>query len=185
MLQKIRANKRAQLGIGLLIGVVFGFLLQRGGVAEYGVILGQLLLTDFTVLKIMLTAVVVGMVLVYGSRSLGWVRLHPKPGSVGTSVVGGLIFGVAFAILGLCPGTAAAAVGQGSLDALVAGVPGMLFGAWLFATFYPRLQKPVLTKVNFGPTTLPEVLKVNAWVVVIPAVTIIVGFLVVLQAVGL
>ena len=162
MLQGFRRNRTAQLVTGLLIGITFGFLLQRGGVGEYGVILGQLLLTDFTVLKIMLTAVVVGMVLVYASRSLGWVRLHPKPGSVGTSVVGGLIFGVAFAILGLCPGTAAAAVGQGSLDVLLAGVPGMLFGSWLFATFYPRLQKPVLTKVSFGPATLPEVLKVNA-----------------------
>ena len=62
MLQVIRKNKTVQLGIGLLIGILFGFLLQRGGVAEYDVILGQLLLTDFTVLKIMLTAAVVGMV---------------------------------------------------------------------------------------------------------------------------
>ena len=185
MLQRIRKNKTAQLVIGLLIGILFGFLLQRGGVGEYDVILGQLLLTDFSVLKIMLTAVVVGMLLVYGSKSLGWVRLHPKPGSVGTSVVGGLIFGVAFAVLGLCPGTAATAMGQGSLDALVAGVPGMLFGSWLFATFYPKLQKPVLTKVDFGNGTLPEALKVNVWVVVIPAVILIVGFLVVLESAGL
>jgi hypothetical protein len=61
----------------------------------------------------------------------------------------------------------------------------MLFGSWLFATFYPKLQKLVLTKVDFGMTTLPEVLKVNAWVVVIPAVITIVGILVVLQAAGL
>jgi hypothetical protein len=168
-----------------LIGILFGFFLQRGGVGEYQVILGQLLLSDFTVLKIMLTAVVVGMLLVYATKGLGWVRLHPKPGSVGTSVVGGLIFGVAFAVLGLCPGTAAAAVGQGSLDALVAGVPGMLLGAWLFATFYPKLQKPVLTKVDFGNGTLPEALKVNAWVVIVPAVILIVGAMVLMARAGL
>ena len=120
-----------------------------------------------------------------GPRGLGWVRLHPKPGSVGTSVVGGLIFGVAFAVLGLCPGTLAAAVGQGSLDALVAGVPGILLGSWLFATFYPKLQKPVLTKVEFGNGTLPEALKVNAWVVVLPAVVVIVAALVAIEAAGL
>jgi hypothetical protein len=185
MLQRIRKNKTTQLWIGLLIGILFGFFLQRGGAGEYEVILGQLLLTDFTVLKIMLTAAVVGMLLVYATKGLGWVRLHPKPGSVGTSVVGGLIFGVAFAVLGLCPGTIAAAVGQGSLDALVAGVPGILLGSWLFANFYPKLQKPVLTKVDFGNGTLPEALKVNAWVVIVPAVILIVGSMVLMERAGL
>jgi hypothetical protein len=185
MLQRMRKNKKTQLTIGFSIGILFGFLLQRGGVGEYGVILGQLLLTDFTVLKIMLTAAVVGMLLVYGSRSLGWVRLHPKQGSIGTSVVGGLIFGVGFAVLGLCPGTAAAAVGQGSLDALFAGIPGMLLGSWLFATFYPKLQKPVLTKVEFGSGTLPEALHVNVWWVVLPAAIVIAGAMLAMEAAGL
>jgi hypothetical protein len=185
MLQRIRENDKGQLVIGLSIGFLFGFLLQRGSVTEYDVIIGQLLLTDFTVIKVMLSAVIVGMVLVYASRSLGWVRLHPKPGSVGTSVVGGLIFGVAFAVLGYCPGTAAGAVGQGSLDALFGGVIGMLIGSWLFATAYPKLQELVLTKVDFGPVTLPQVLRVEAWVVVIPAAIVLTGLLVLLEVVGL
>ena len=185
MLQRIRTNKSAQLVIGLALGVLFGFLLQRSGVTRYDVILGQLLLTDFTVVKVMLTAIVTGMLGVHVMRSLGWVRLHPKPGSVGKSVLGSLVFGVAFAVLGYCPGTISGGIGQGALDALVGGLPGILLGSWLFAVAYPRLQKPVLTKVSFGPATLPEVLKVNAWAVVIPAVITIVGFLVVLEAVGL
>jgi hypothetical protein len=185
MLQRIRENKRVQLPLGLAIGILFGFLLQRGGAGEYEVIIGQLLLTDFTVVKIMLSAAIVGMLLVYLSRSLGLVRLHPKPGSVGTSVIGGLVFGAAFAILGLCPGTVAAAVGQGNLDALFGGVVGVLLGSWLFATFYPKLQKPILTKVNFGSVTLPELLKVNVWAVVIPAAVLLTVLLVVLESVGL
>jgi hypothetical protein len=185
MLQNVRRNARVQLFIGLLIGILLGFFLQRGGLTEYDVITGQLLLEDFTVVKIMLSASVTGMLLVHLTRPLGWVRFHPKPGSIGSSLVGGLIFGVAFAVLGLCPGTAAGAVGQGALDALIGGVPGMLLGSWLFATFYPKLQKPVLMLGDFGAVTLPEVLKVKSvWVVVLPAAILIGGLLALLEVVG-
>ena len=185
MLQKLYANKRAQLALGLVIGILFGFLLQRGGAGEYDVIIGQLLLTDFTVLKIMLSAVVVGMLGIHALRSLGLVQLHPKPGSVGSSVAGGLIFGAAFAILGLCPGTVASAVGQGSLDALFGGMVGILIGSWTFAAVYPKLQKPVLSMGDFGTVTLPQLLKVNAWIVVIPAAILLTAFLVWLESAGL
>jgi uncharacterized protein len=168
MLQQIRSNKRAQLYVGLGIGLFFGFFLQRSGVTHYDTILNQLLLTDFTVVKVMLTAVVVGMLGVHVMRSLGWVQLHPKPGSVGKSIVGSLVFGVAFAILGYCPGTIVGGVAQGALDALIGGTLGILLGSWLFAIYYPKLQKPILLKGDFGKVTLPELLKVNAWVVVIP-----------------
>lgn len=183
MLNRIRSHKRLQLLIGLLLGIAFGFLLQRSGATYYEVIIGQLLLTDHTVLRLMLSAVVVGMVGVHLMRSLGWVQLHPKPGSLGTSVVGGLIFGVAFAILGYCPGTAVAAAGQGSLDALLGGTLGMVVGAGLFAASYPRL-KPILNKGDFGELTLPELFKVNAWVVVVPVAAAIVGLLWWLDGVG-
>lgn len=186
MLTQLHANKRAQLVIGLLTGIVFGFLLDRGGVTRFDTILNQLLLRDFTVVKLMLSASVTGMIGVYAMRSLGWVRLQPKPGSVGTSVVGGLIFGVAFAVLGYCPGTVVGAAGRGSIDALIGGGIGILFGSWLFATFYPRLEKPILLKGNFGPLTLPELFKVkNPWIVVVPAALILIGVLVGLEMAGL
>ena len=185
MLEKLRANKKAQLAIGLATGILFGFLLQKGGATEYDVIIGQLLLTDFTVVKIMLSAVITGMLGVHLLRSLGLAQLHPKPGSVGSSVVGGLIFGVAFAVLGYCPGTAAGAVGQGALDALFGGMTGMVIGLWAFATLYPKLQKPVLTKVDFGATTLPQLLKVDPWVVVVPAAIVLTALLVWAESAGL
>lgn len=185
MLKALHGNRKVQLLLGLVIGILFGFLLQRGGVGEYDVIIGQLLLTDFTVLKIMLSAVVVGMLGVHALRSLGLVQLHPKPGSVGSSVVGGLIFGAAFAILGLCPGTVTSAVGQGSLDALFGGLVGILIGSWIFAAVYPKLQKPVLNKADFGTITLPQLLKVNAWAVVIPAAILLTAFLIWLESAGL
>jgi len=184
MLTKLHSNKRLQLILGLVAGIAFGFLLQKGGVTTYDVILGQLLLTDFTMVKVMLSAVVTGMIGVYALRGLGLARLHPKSGSVGATVVGGLLFGVGFAVLGYCPGTISGAIGQGSLDALIGGTVGILLGSWLFATFSPKLQKPMLSKGEFGPLTLPELLKVNAWAVVVPAAVILTAVLFALERAG-
>jgi len=113
MFTGLHSRKGVQLALGLMMGVVFGFLLQKGGVTEYDVIIGQLLLVDFTVVKIMLSAVITGTIGVHLLKSLGMAQLHPKPGSVGASVIGGLIFGVGFATLGYCPGTVGGAVRPG------------------------------------------------------------------------
>jgi hypothetical protein len=52
-------------------------------------------------------------------------------------------------------------------------------------TFYPKLQKPVLAKVDFGTTTLPQLLKVNPWVVVVPAAILLAASLVWMETAGL
>ncbi len=184
MFKRLHSRKPAQLLIGLLLGVAFGFLLQRGGATRYDVIIGQLLLEDHTVLKIMLSAVVVGTLGVHLMKSAGLAELHPKPGSVGTSLVGGLIFGAGFATLGYCPGTIAGAVGQGSMDALLGGVVGILIGAGALAALYPRLARGVMTVGDFGDMTLPRLFRVNEWVVVLPATALIVLFLWWLEGVG-
>ncbi len=185
MLKGLHARRPAQLLIGLLLGVAFGFLLQRGGATRYDVIIGQLMLEDFTVVKIMLSAVVVGTLGVHLMKSLGLAELHPKPGSVGTSLIGGLIFGAGFATLGYCPGTIAGAVGQGSMDALLGGVVGILIGSGVLAAVYPRLARGIMTVGDFKDVTLPGVFKVNEWVVVLPAVLLIVSLLWWLESAGL
>ncbi len=169
MLHQIHEKPRLQLLIGLLIGIIFGFLLQKGGITQYDVIIGQLLLEDFTVLKIMITAIIIGKLGVHMMTHLGIAQLHPKPGSVGSSIIGGLIFGIGFGLLGYCPGTIAGAVGQGSWDALLGGVVGIIIGMTLFAAFYPRLELTVLSIGDFGERTIPQMMKVNPWVIVIPA----------------
>ncbi len=184
MLKELHSQKKAQLLLGLVMGVIFGFLLQKGGVAKYDVIMGQLLLKDFTVIKIMLSAIVVGMVGIYLMKGMRMVELHPKPGSVGMTVVGGLIFGVGFALLGYCPGTISAAIGQGNLDALFGGLVGILMGSGIFAHLYPGLEK--FLKIGwFGEITIPEYLKVNPWLVIIPISLLIVLFLYIIESVGL
>ena len=185
MFTTLHSKKGVQFVLGLMVGIIFGFLLQKGGVTRYDVILGQLLLVDFTVVKIMLSAVITGMIGVHLLISLGMAQLHPKPGSVGASVLGGLIFGVGFATLGYCPGTVGGAVGHGYLDALFGGVVGILIGSGLFAALYQRLETRVLHKGDFGEITLPQILKINPWAVVIPAVVVMGGFLLILEKAGL
>lgn len=184
MLERIRSNKSLQLLIGFTIGLVFGFLLQKGGVTRYDKIIGQLLLEDFTVLKIIFTAILVGMIGIYAMKQMGLVKLHTKKGSVGSTVVGGLIFGVGFGVLGYCPGTVAGAVGQGNLDALIGGFVGALLGAQLFAVFYPLLDRRILNKGDFGDITFVQLFKARASTVVLPAAVLLVGCLVLFEYLG-
>jgi hypothetical protein len=170
---------------GLVFGILFGFLLQKGGATTYDVIIGQLLLSDFTVLKIMLSAVLTGMIGIYLMKTLGWVELNPKSGSMGSNITGGLIFGVGFGVLGYCPGTIAGAIGNGYLDALVGGFSGILIGTGIFAALYPRLKGGILKKGDFGNMTLPQLFNVNEWVVVVPVAVLIFLLLIWLERVGL
>ncbi len=185
MLSDLHRNKPLQLLLGLGIGFFFGFLLQKGNVTEYDVIVGQLLFRDFTVVKIMVTAMVTGMIGVHLLRGMGLAQLHPKPGSLGMTLVGGLIFGIGFAVLGYCPGTIAAAVGQGKMDACVGGLTGILLGAGLYAHAFPFLARTVLPKGDFGTRTFPELFRVNPWVVIVPLASALVGLLYWLELAGL
>ena len=185
MLEAIHTKKGLQLCLGLLIGIVFGFLLQKGGATRYDVIIGQLLLQDFTVVKIMLSAVVTGMIGVHLLKSLKMARLHLKSGSLGQNVIGGLIFGIGFGLLGYCPGTVAGAAGQGSLDAIFGGIVGMLIGAGIFAAIFPKLQKRILGIGYFGELSLPQLLKINAWLVIMIVCAAIVALLFVMEKSGL
>ena len=178
-------TKVRQLLWGLAFGILFGFLLQKGGVTKYDVILGQLLLEDFTVLKIMLTAVVVGSVGLYLFQGLGWVQLSPKAGSWGRNAVGGLIFGLGFAVLGYCPGTIAGAIGNGYLDAAVGGLAGIVLGSGLLAAAYPRLKRTILQRGDFGKLTLPQLLKVSPWAVIVPLSALILLLFYLLERAGL
>ncbi len=186
MFKEIHTRKHLQFALALGFGFLFGFLLQKGRVCYYDVILRQLLLEDFTVLKVMLTATVTGMIGVYAMHSAGWVTLHKKLGSLGTTIPGPLIFGIGFATLGYCPGTAVGAVGHGALDALVGGVIGITIGAGLYAAAYPKLKQHILNRGSFGDKTLIDILPVrNPWVVILPVAVLIVAFLFALEQLGL
>lgn len=169
-----------QLALGLVFGLAFGFLLQKGGVAKYHVLMGVLLLEDFTVIKVMLSAVVVGMVGIFSLYALGLVKLHIKPTRYAANVIGGLVFGVGFALLGYCPGTGAAAVGQGNFDA-VAGVLGLMAGSYLYAEMSGLLGKTVMKWGDRGKLMLPELVRVSVATFVLVLAPLLVVVLVLLD----
>ena len=169
-----------QLALGLLFGLAFGFLLQKGGVAKYHVLIGVLLLEDFTVIKVMLSAIVVGMVGVFALYSLGLVKLHVKPTRYAANILGGLMFGVGFALLSYCPGTGAAALGQGNFDAL-AGVLGLMVGSYLYAESSGLLGRTVLKWGDRGKLMLPELVRVSPVVFILVFAPLLVAVLVVVE----
>jgi uncharacterized membrane protein YedE/YeeE len=141
---------------GLVAGLLFGVLLQRGGVATYRVIVGQFLLVDFTVAKVMFTAIVVGALGVYGMLALGLIDgLQIKPAYLVGVGLGGTIFGVGMTTLGYCPGTAVAAVATGSRHAAV-GILGGVVGAGLYSALFPSIEGNLLKLEDFGKVTVPD-----------------------------
>lgn len=157
----------ARLILGLFTGILFGILLHKGQIAKYHKIVGQFLLTDFTVLKVMLSAIVVGSIGVYLMVELNAAQFHIKPLLVGGVMLGAIIFGIGMATLGYCPGTCVAAIGQGRVDALIGGIFGGIVGAGLYAHFYPFFKDTVLRWGVFGKLTFPQVLNVSPWVIII------------------
>ena len=169
-----------KLALGLLTGILFGFLLQKGQVAKYHVIVGQFLLKDWTVVKVMGTAVLVGAVGVYALVEMGWATLHIRPFLIGGVLVGAVLFGVGLVVLGYCPGTSVAACGEGRRDAMV-GVLGMLAGAGLFVAMYQPLQPVIKGLGDMGQITVPETLAISPWVIVGGLVVVGVAGLVLLE----
>ncbi len=151
-----------KLALGLLTGVIFGFLLQKGRVAKYEVIVGQFLFTDWSVVKTMGTAAVVGSVGVYALVSNDLASLHIRPLLFGGVIVGAVCFGIGMATLGYCPGTSVAGCGEGRRDAML-GVLGMFIGASLFVLLFPQLQSVINGLGDGGKITLPELTSTSPW----------------------
>jgi uncharacterized protein len=168
------------LGQGIAFGVIFGFLLQKGGVAKFHVLIGQLLLVDFTVLKVMLSAIVVGALGIHVMHRAGIVELHLKPTRYASNIIGGLLFGVGFAFAAYCPGTGAAALGQGSYDAIPMMV-GMIGGSYLFAEMSGWISRNIDPIGDKGKLTLHDVIPVNRNALVITFVTVLLAVLVAVE----
>lgn len=147
--------------LGLILagvfGLAFGILLHKGRVTNYNVIVNLFRFKDFTVLKIMLTAIVVGGLGVFVMMAAGLLEgYHIKPTNVLGLVIGGALFGIGMAVYGYCPGTGVAAVATGSIHALV-GFFGMLAGGIAYALSYSWVKANILSVGNLGEIRLPEV----------------------------
>ena len=154
--EKLDGKKTFQ---AIIFGFIFGFLLQKGGVTKYHILMGQLLLQDFTVVKVMISAIMVGMVGVYFLNKSARLDFNLKTTRLGSNIVGGLIFGVGFALNAYCPGTGIAAIGEGNLDALF-GCGGLLIGSYIYAEFSGKIKETIDTWGDLGKITIPNVLNI-------------------------
>jgi hypothetical protein len=159
--------KTGDLTLGLIAGVFFGFFLQKGQVLNYDKQLGMLRFKDFTVLKVMVSAILVGMVGIYFFADMGIGRLSLKPTVLGANIIGGLIFGLGWGMLGYCPGTAVGATGEGRFDAFWGGVLGMFVGAGIFAEVYSYIKDNFLKWGDLGKLSIPQVIDINHWIVIL------------------
>jgi uncharacterized protein len=123
----------------IIIGFIFGAILQYANLNRYNVISGMATLENLTVAKAIATAIGIGAVLFAVEIGLGMASYHIKPVILGGITFGGLIFGAGMAILGYCPGTMAISLGEGSVDALV-GIIGGLFGGFLYTVLLPSIK---------------------------------------------
>lgn len=150
---------------GLVTGILFGIFLQKGRVLRYDKQLGALRLLDMTIIRFMLTAIMVGMVGIHLCHDLGLIKLSVKATSVGANLMGGLIFGAGWALLGYCPGTMIGAIGEGRWDGIW-GVLGMLAGGMAYAEAYPAMKKTLIAWGDYGKITVPQILEVNHWFII-------------------
>ncbi len=162
---------------GFIVGLIFGIVIQKARMCKYDVVSGLFRLQDFTIFRVGTPLLIAATVLIYFFKDMGVVELHVPATKIVPQIIGGLIFGAAIAILGYCPGTAAGALGEGTLDA-IPGIMGMITGAVIYAEFFHDAWQDTFLKIGYlGRITLPDVFGVNHWFVIIPFVLMLIMFL--------
>ena len=158
-----------------IVGVGFGFALERAGLGSAPKLAGQFTLTDFTVFKVMFTAIVVAMLGAFWASRLGLLdlaRVYVPETFLAPQLIGGAVFGAGFALAGLCPGTSCVSAATGRGDGL-AVVLGFLSGVAGGASLLPLLRSFYLSTPR-GTLLLPDVLGVPYGVVVL-GVSVVAG----------
>ncbi|SIQ75338.1 hypothetical protein SAMN05920897_11457 [Alkalispirochaeta americana] len=150
---------------GLVTGIFFGIFLQQAQALRFERQVEAMLLKDMTIVKFMLTTIVVGSIGIHALQDGGVISFSPRALSLGSQIVGGLLFGAGWAIIGYCPGTSIGALGEGRFH-VIWPILGMLLGGLVFALLYPLIQTYIQPLGSFGSISLPQLLGVNHWVVI-------------------
>jgi hypothetical protein len=150
----------------LVLGIAFGFVLQKGGLTRFHRVAGVFTFEDLTVIKFLLTALATGAVTVRALQFAGLAGPIPVTNTyLLGNFAGGMIHGVGMALSGFCPGTVVAGAGEGRLDNLVFGIPGLFAGALAFGWAWPSFF-PAMARVGaMGRVTLGDVAHVSPWIV--------------------
>ncbi|WP_337866106.1 YeeE/YedE thiosulfate transporter family protein [Ignavibacterium sp.] len=169
-------NFDVSLIIAFIIGIGFGFALERGGFGSARILAAQFYFSNMRVLKVMFTAIVTAMLGVYYLSVIGFVDLsliYISETYILPQVLGGLILGIGFVIGGYCPGTSVVSFATGKLDGLVY-ILGVMFGIFVFGEIFPFITD-FYNSTNMGSVTLPQFFHLSYGMVV---------FLVVIMAIG-
>ena len=162
---------------GLLLGFGFGFVLERAGFGSGCKLTAQFRLTDWSVFKVMFTAIVFAAVGIYVLELAGWVKADaiyvPAP-YLWAVVTGGVLIGAGFAIGGYCPGTSAVGLMTGRFDALVF-FAGLFIGTFAFAHLFPWLDQLTTAGEFTAGDRLPNALGVPEWLVLAVLVAAAIG----------
>jgi len=152
----------------LVLGIAFGFSLNKAGLTKYHKIVNVFRLVDMTVLKFMLTALVVSMIGLYFLRGIGAITFPSVPATyIAGNIIGGLIFGVGMALTGFCPGTCAAGSGEGKLDYLIPGLLGFLVGAMIYGLTYASVFPAISQIANVGNVVLPDLWNLSPFLTIV------------------
>lgn len=150
---------------GLLLGAAFGFVLERAGFGNPNKLTGQFRLTDWSVFKVMFTAIVfaaVGLMVLEKTGLVDAGSLFVPPAFLGAAALGGALVGAGFAIGGYCPGTSVVGLMSGRIDAAIF-LLGLLLGTVVFAVIYPEIE--VLTTLGefTKADSLPDAFNISDW----------------------
>jgi hypothetical protein len=164
--------------IATLIGIAFGWTLERAGLGSAPKLAGQFYLTDLTVFKVMFSAIVTAMLGAFWLSRLGILDLSqvyiPETFLL-PQLAGGLLFGVGFVVAGLCPGTSCVAAATGRGDGAMVMI-GMFSGVLITGLAFAPLQH-FYESTSRGSLTLPDLLRVPYGVVVCAIVAMaLIGF---------
>jgi uncharacterized protein len=152
----------------LVLGVLFGWSLHKAGLTHYARIVNVFRFRDMTVMRFMLTTLVVGAFAIQAGVDLGFTQSAPiPPTSMLANVAGGVVFGIGMATAGYCPGTIVAEAGEGRLDAWIAGLSGLVVGALVFGLLQPVIM-PTLARVGvLGRVTFASLTGASPWLVLL------------------
>jgi hypothetical protein len=173
MLDGASVTPLASLGAGVVIGIAFGVALEQAGLGSARKLAGLFYLADFTVFKVMFSAILTAMLGVFWLDRVGLLdatRLYVPETFLVPQLVGGLVFGAGFVLAGLCPGTSCVAAATGRLDG-VSVVGGMFTGVLLTGLSFSWIE-PLYGSTPRGALTLPTILQVPAGLVMLGIVVV-------------
>ena len=148
---------------GLILGAGFGWVLERAGFGSPCKLTAQFRLTDWSVFKVMFTAIVfaaVGLMILEGVGIVQGDELFIPPAFLGAAALGGALVGAGFAIGGYCPGTSLVGFVSGRLDAALFLI-GLILGTWGFAWAFPQIEFLTSLGELSSVNTLPELIHVS------------------------